>query len=108
MIIRKGMNKDIDSYSCFFDNNHQNDTGLNGYLKGLGVTELYFCGLAGDFCVLYSILDAIDLGYKTSLIVDATKAVDEENFPHKKAMINKRGCNLIASEHLWEKKEQLP
>ena len=66
-IFRKGMNPEIDSYSAFFDNNKLNNTGLHGFLQDKGITELVFCGLAGDFCVAYSANDAKALGYKVSL-----------------------------------------
>lgn len=105
MIIRKGMDPKVDSYSCFFDNNKKNDTGLNGYLKGLGITDVYVCGLAADYCVYFSILDAISLGYNTHLITDATKAVSNEDFTlNKKPVLKNMGCKFVISDNLWDKK----
>lgn len=79
-IFRKGMNPEIDSYSGFFDNDHKNATGLSDYLKGKGVTEVYLVGLAADFCVAYTAMDAVSEGFKTFIIERATKAINEENF----------------------------
>lgn len=76
MIIRKGFRKHIDSYSAFFENDHQTVTGLDGFLKGSGINRLYLCGLATDFCVKWSALDARKLGYETFLITDAVKGID--------------------------------
>jgi len=76
-IFRKGTNKEIDSYSGFYDNAHLKSTGLSGYLKDKGVTKLYFCGLAADYCVYYSIMDALNEGFEAILIEDATKAISE-------------------------------
>jgi nicotinamidase/pyrazinamidase len=72
----KGTNKNIDSYSGFFDNGHKKSTGLGDYLKEKGVTEVYIVGLATDYCVKFTALDAVRLGYKTYLIVDACKGVN--------------------------------
>lgn len=79
-IFRKGMEPDIDTYSAFFDNGHKKDTGLDGYLKGRKVNDIYVTGLAGDFCVYFTIKDAVDLGYNVTLIKDATRPIDKENF----------------------------
>lgn len=102
-IIRKGMNPNIDSYSGFFDNNQENDTGLHGYLKGLKITEVYICGIAADVCVYHTAKDALKLGYKTYLVTDAVKAVNNENFITKIIPdLRMSGCKYITSENLWE------
>ena len=75
-IFRKGMNPEIDSYSAFFDNNKLNNTGLHGFLQEKGITELVFCGLAGDFCVAYSANDAKALGYKVSLFDKGIRSIN--------------------------------
>ena len=75
-IFRKGMNPEIDSYSAFFDNNKLNNTGLHGFLQDKGITELVFCGLAGDFCVAYSANDAKALGYKVSLFDKGIRSIN--------------------------------
>lgn len=83
-IIRKGTNPEIDSYSGFFDNNHLQSTGLGGYLKELKITELHFAGLAADYCVYYSMKDALELGFKVKLYENATRAISEENYQKQK------------------------
>lgn len=75
-VFRKGTDKDIDSYSGFFDNGHKKSTGLGDYLKEKGVIEVYVVGLATDYCVKFTALDAVSLGYKTYLIIDACKGVN--------------------------------
>lgn len=75
-ILQKGIDKNIDSYSAFFDNAHLRATGLNDYLHEKGVKEVYLAGLATDYCVKYSALDALSLGYQVSVIVDACRGVD--------------------------------
>jgi nicotinamidase/pyrazinamidase len=76
MIIRKGYRKEIDSYSAFFENDHSTKTGLDGYLREFDIKRLFLCGLATDFCVKWSALDARKLGYETFLITDAVKGID--------------------------------
>lgn len=75
-IFTKGTDKQIDSYSGFFDNGHKKSTGLSDFLKEQGVTTLFIAGLALDYCVKYSAIDAINEGFETYLITDATKAVN--------------------------------
>lgn len=79
-IFRKGMNPEIDSYSAFFDNGKLKATGLEGYLRGRGVTEVHICGLAADFCVWYTAKDAIELGFEAVIMLDAVKAINPEEF----------------------------
>ncbi|WP_243611721.1 bifunctional nicotinamidase/pyrazinamidase [Shimia aestuarii] len=76
IIQRKGMNPAIDSYSAFFENDRKTPTGLDGALRSLGITELTFVGLATDFCVAYSALDAAQLGFKATLRQDLCRAID--------------------------------
>lgn len=77
-IIHKGTDANIDSYSTFFDNAHQKSTGLETYLKEQGITEVFIMGLATDYCVLYSVLDATKLGFKTYVITDGCFGLDEK------------------------------
>jgi nicotinamidase/pyrazinamidase len=79
-VFRKGMDPEIDSYSGFFDNGHKISTGLAGYLREKGVDDLYFCGLAADICVYYTIKDAIKEGFSSTLIEDATVPLSYDNF----------------------------
>ncbi len=76
LVIRKGFRKAIDSYSAFFENDRTTPTGLNGYLKERGLTDLTFVGLATDFCVGYSALDAARLGFRAIVRTDACRAID--------------------------------
>ena len=83
-IFCKGTDPTVDSYSGFFDNGKKQDTGLNVYLKSRGIDQVYLVGLATDYCVKYTALDAVSLGFKTTVISDAVKAVnlqptDQEN-----------------------------
>ena len=76
LIIRKGFRASIDSYSAFFENDRTTPTGLEGYLKNRGVSDLTMVGLATDFCVAYSALDAVRLGFGVTVIESACRAID--------------------------------
>jgi len=76
LVIRKGFRKPIDSYSAFFENDRKTPTGLAGYLRERGISTIVLAGLATDFCVGYSALDAARLGLKASVITDASRAID--------------------------------
>ena len=76
LIIRKGFRPAIDSYSAFFENDHKTPTGLEGYLKTRGVTDLTLVGLATDFCVAYSAIDAAKLGFAVTVLEGACRAID--------------------------------
>jgi nicotinamidase/pyrazinamidase len=75
-VFRKGTDPTIDSYSGFFDNAKRKSTGLHEWLREHGVTAVSVCGLALDYCVKFTILDALELGFETTLIRDATRAVE--------------------------------
>ena len=75
LILRKGFRQGIDSYSAFLENDHRTPTGLAGYLRERGLTRLFLCGLAYDFCVRFSAIDGKHLGFETIVIEDATRAV---------------------------------
>ncbi|PLS20012.1 bifunctional nicotinamidase/pyrazinamidase [Neptunicoccus cionae] len=76
LIIRKGYNPKIDSYSAFFENDHKTPTGLEGYLRERGVKKLVMVGLATDFCVRFSAVDAVKLGFQVTVLQDACRAID--------------------------------
>ena len=78
LILRKGYNPLIDSYSAFFENDHKTPTGLAGYLKTRKIKDLTFVGLATDYCVAYSALDAARLGYEVSVRTELCRAIDME------------------------------
>lgn len=76
LIIRKGFNPAIDSYSAFFENDHTTPTGLEGYLRTRGISKLTIVGLALDFCVHYSAVDAAKLGFDVTVCEDLCRAID--------------------------------
>ncbi len=76
LIIRKGFRQAVDSYSSFFENDHRTPTGLAGYLKERGLTKLTFAGLATDYCVAYSALDARKLGLGAEVLLGACRGID--------------------------------
>lgn len=79
LVIRKGCNPAIDSYSAFFENDRSTPTGLEGYLRSRGITRLTLVGLATDFCVAYSALDAARLGFAVTVLEGACRAIDLNN-----------------------------
>jgi nicotinamidase/pyrazinamidase len=96
-IFRKGMEKNIDSYSGFFDNGKKKATGMGDYLKGRGVKSIFVTGLAGDFCVNYTATDGLELGFQSTIILNATKAINEESFEKAMAIFKAKGGNVINS-----------
>lgn len=76
MVVRKGFRRTIDSYSAFFENDRTTPTGLEGYLRSHSVTRLTLVGLALDYCVNFSAVDAVQLGFETEVITEATRAID--------------------------------
>lgn len=99
-VFQKGVDKSVDSYSGFFDNGHMNATGLGDYLKLQKVTEVYVVGLATDYCVKFTALDAVGLGFKTFLITDACKGVDLQAGDVDKAVedVRRAGVQVIQSK----------
>ena len=99
-IFRKGMDPEIDSYSGFYDNGHKKSTGLSGYLKQKGASDLYFCGLAADICVYFSLLDALKEGFNATLIEDAAVPLLPKEFESIRKDIIKKGGKIINSKDL--------
>jgi len=101
-IIYKGTDKTIDSYSAFFDNAHLRATGLIDYLESAEVTDIYIMGLATDYCVKFSCLDAVLLGLNVYVIVDACRGVELNEGDIQSALdeLNSVGVNLIHSSHI--------
>jgi nicotinamidase/pyrazinamidase len=79
-IFRKGMDPEIDSYSGFYDNDRKKNTGMAGYLKDRDIKTIYICGIAADFCVYYTAIDGLDLGFEVFIIEDASRAIDSEGY----------------------------
>jgi nicotinamidase/pyrazinamidase len=101
-IFQKGMNPEVDSYSGFFDNAKRGDTGLSEFLKENQIERVFICGLALDYCVMFTALDALNEGFETFLITDATRPVnvkptDGENSLRELAAA---GIKLITSKEL--------
>lgn len=94
-IFRKGMDPEIDSYSGFYDNGKRKNTGLFGYLKDRKVSEVFVAGLAADFCVYFTANDAIDLGFKTTIIEEASKPINAENWEKLKLDFKQKGGNIV-------------
>ncbi|MGE5212213.1 MAG: bifunctional nicotinamidase/pyrazinamidase [Nitrospirota bacterium] len=101
-IFHKGTEHNIDSYSTFFDNAHRRHTGLAHYLEKRGIKEIYLMGLALDYCVKYSALDARQLGLKTYVIVDGCRGVELEPGDIARALeeMKQAGAMLLKSSEL--------
>ncbi len=98
----KGTDPMIDSYSCFFDNAHRKATGLGDYLKEQGVGEVYIMGLALDYCIKYSALDALELGFKTYVVIDGCRGVNLKAGDSERAVeeITKKGAIIVESTEI--------
>jgi nicotinamidase/pyrazinamidase len=79
LIIRKGSHRSVDSYSAFLEADRATKTGLDGYFASRGITDIYLCGLATDFCVAWSAEDAVQFGFRATVIEDACRAIDLNN-----------------------------
>jgi nicotinamidase/pyrazinamidase len=102
LVVRKGLRQRLDSYSAFFENDHVSDTGLRFYLRGMRAREIFICGLATDYCVLATAMDARKLGLQVTLVRDACRGVD---FPagsvsQALASMQEAGVRLVESTSL--------
>jgi len=101
LIIRKGYRSKIDSYSAFFENDHTTTTGLAGYLRERAVEHLVMIGLATDFCVRFSAVDAVKLGFKVTLLEDGCRAIDlDGSLAAAKAELAEHGVTVTTSDAL--------
>ncbi len=101
MILRKGTRAAIDSYSAFYENDRTTATGLAGYLRERGVTRVFICGLATDYCVHFSALDAVREGFEAVLIEDACRGIDlDGSMAAAKGAMAGAGIAFIASAAL--------
>lgn len=98
-VIRKGYHQNIDSYSTFYENDKKTKTGLAGMLKDLGITDVFLCGLALDYCVYYSAIDAKKEGFNVYVVKDLTKGIDQPVNNILKAIqtMEKNGITIITS-----------
>lgn len=99
-IVLKGTDPSIDSYSAFFDNQKKRATGLHEYLQKYHVDELYVVGLATDYCVKYTVLDALELGYKVSVVEKGCRAVNLHPDDEEKAWkeMKEKGAKLCQTQ----------
>lgn len=100
LILRKGFRRNIDSYSAFLENDKRTPTGLAGYFRDKGVTDLYLCGLAWDYCVGFSALDGKGLGFNITVIQDAVRGIDEASMAAMTTRWQEAGVHLTTSEAL--------
>lgn len=105
-VFPKGTDAGIDSYSGLFDNGHRKSTGLGEWLKAQGVTEVFVCGLATDYCVKFTALDAVQMGFKTHLIEDASRGVNLQPDDVKNAVeeMKRAGVAVVQSAELLNTK----
>jgi nicotinamidase/pyrazinamidase len=98
-VFRKGTDPGIDSYSGLFDNGHRKSTGLGEWLKSRGVIDVFVCGLATDYCVKFTALDAVQFGFKTHLIEDASRGVNlhPNNVSDAIVDMKKAGAKILQS-----------
>jgi nicotinamidase/pyrazinamidase len=95
LIIRKGFRPEIDSYSAFFENDHETPTGLEGYLRTRGIEAVTLVGLATDFCVNFSAVDAARLGFRVTVVTSLCRAIDlEGSLAAARAGMEKAGIDL--------------
>ncbi|MEM1130005.1 MAG: bifunctional nicotinamidase/pyrazinamidase, partial [Pseudomonadota bacterium] len=96
MVVRKGFRPAIDSYSAFYENDRRTPTGLDGYLRARGVEKITFAGLALDYCVYYSAVDAVRLGFAADVVEGACRAIDlDGSLDAARAAMVKAGVALV-------------
>lgn len=101
LIVRKGFHSRIDSYSAFLENDHRTPTGLSGALRDRGIANLVIIGLATDFCVRYSAVDAVKLGFGVTVVEDGCRAIDlDGSLDAAKAEMRETGVTLTTSDRL--------
>ena len=101
-VFQKGKDTNIDSYSAFFDNGHFKETGLGDFLKDKGIENIYIAGLATDYCVKFSTLDALKLGFNCYVVVDACRGVNLQPHDGEKALedMQKKGASAITTKEI--------
>jgi nicotinamidase/pyrazinamidase len=98
LVLRKGHHRDVDSYSAFLEADRKTRTGLEGYLEERGIKRVFVCGLATDFCVAWTALDARKLGFDSTVIEDACRAIDMQgSLVAAWEKMNKAGVKRIRS-----------
>jgi nicotinamidase/pyrazinamidase len=104
----KGTDLAVDSYSGFFDNEHKLSTGLGDYLRAQGVTDVFVCGLATDYCVKFTALDALRLGFSTTVVADACRGVEVNEGDSARALAEMRaaGARIVESREVIAAREE--
>lgn len=104
LVLHKGTKQDLDSYSAFFENDHETPTGLEHYLKGLGFTKIFVVGLAEDVCVYFTATDGRRVGFDVSVVSDATRGVDmpEGNLEKARRDMQQKGVRYLPSEEILQ------
>ncbi len=99
-IIMKGLTPEVDSYSGFLENDKKSKTGLDEKLKSLGVKRIFTCGLALDYCVGFTALDGVDLGYEVNFLIDMTKGIDlpPGNISNCLENLTKKGIKFVKKD----------
>jgi nicotinamidase/pyrazinamidase len=96
LVLRKGFRTTIDSYSAFFENDQSTPTGLSGYLRERRLTRVFFVGLATDYCVAYSAIDAAKQGFCSAVILDACRAIDlDGSLATARSKMSESGVSLL-------------
>jgi nicotinamidase/pyrazinamidase len=96
-VFRKGMDPQVDSYSGFYDNRRLVSTGLAGYLREKGISDVHFCGLASDICVYYTVRDAVMSGFSATLVEDASRPLNAGTFEMLKTEMTEMGVRIQTS-----------
>lgn len=104
-IFRKGENPEVDSYSGFFDNGKRGDTGLHAFLQKAGIAEVDVVGLATDYCVRFTVLDALELGYGVRVIKEGVRAVNVKPTDGDEALAQMaaKGAKVVSEAEAFEK-----
>lgn len=108
-VVQKGTDPEIDSYSGFFDNGRRKETEMHQLLQKHGIDELYVVGIATDYCVKYTVLDGLHLGYKVYVITDACRGVNLKPTDSEEAFqeMKDQGATLISSEQVLDPAHRL-
>lgn len=107
---KAGEDRNVDSYSGFYDNQHKRSTGLADYLREKGITHLYIMGLATDYCVKYTVLDACALGFQVTVIRDGCRAINLHEDDEAKAFqeMEAAGAELVDSKNVIHRQNPSP
>eukprot|EP00051_Salpingoeca_urceolata_P028113 m.485064 g.485064 ORF g.485064 m.485064 type:complete len:235 (-) comp23648_c0_seq1:178-882(-) len=100
VVIKKGQDSAVDSYSAFFDNARKSKTGLGDRLQAAAVTDVFVCGLAFDVCVKFTALDSLALGFNTFVVEDACRGVEQKNIEITYRELRDKGCEIVHSSNI--------